>query len=428
MRTHPKYAHAFRWGVLLSVTGSAQILIQALGLLSGFLIIHMVSPAEYALYTLAYTVLGAIVALADGGVGGGVMAYAGRSWEDKYAMGRVVATGMALRKVLAAVTLAVALPTLFVLLIKHGAGWIMALLIVLALVPAFLSSLTDDLLSVPIKLNQDIVPLQKNDILANVGRILMLAAGLFVLPFTAVAILANGLPRIWANFKLRKISQKFADFSAPPDPEAREEILKIVKRTLPGTIYYCISAPVAVWLISIYGNTTAIAEIGALSRLTSVLAVFGAVFGTLIQPRFARLPPDAGNLLRKFLLLFGGATFLYAAILVFVYFFPTQVLFVLGKNYSNLTTEVVLSAAAGCLTTLIGLVYALSISRGWVLPPSINISLSIVVQIVLMLSFDLSSTTSVLWLTIGNAAFGVLMYSSYFLYRIYKLRTSPAPA
>lgn len=52
---------------LFALTGGAQILVQAIGFISGIMVIRLLSPQQYAYYTLANTVLGTMVVLADGG-------------------------------------------------------------------------------------------------------------------------------------------------------------------------------------------------------------------------------------------------------------------------------------------------------------------------------------------------------------------------
>lgn len=425
-RGNPRFARLFEWGRLVAIVGSGQALVQGLGLISGFMIIHLLSPVEYALYTLAYSMLGTIAPLADGGISHGVFARAARQWQDKDAMGRVLSTGLELRKKFAFVTLAISLPILFGLLLKHGAGWLTATLIVLALVPAFYAMLTDDLLSVPVRLNQAVGDLQKNEIQANIGRFALLGLGLLALPFAAIAILANGLPRVWANFKLRRIAQRYATFGAPTEPDARREILDLTKRTLPGTLYYCISGQISVWLISLFGSTQSIAEVGALGRLAMVLTILGTIFSTLIVPRFARQPQEPAPLLRRYLQIWLLVACMVAIVPFLVYLFPTQVLWILGRDYAGLTTEVVLSMLGSCLAVMAGSCYTLTVARGWVVRADINIISSLAVQVLLFFVFDLSTTAGVLKYAILNALWGVLLHSGYFLYRIRALRKEQA--
>lgn len=422
VRAHPRYSKIFEWGMLLSVMGSAQMMIQGLGLLSGFLIVHMLTTEEYAYYTLAYTMFGTLVALADAGISNGVLAHGAKNWQDEKALGEVVVTGIELRRKFAIISLGVSFPILMVLLTRHGAAWQFSLLILLALGPTFYASLTEDLLEIPSKLHQDIITLQKNQLFANAGRLVFLAVGLFALPWAAIAILANGLPRIWANIQLRKIAGKFTDFSMPVKPQIRIDILKMVKRALPGAIYYCLSSQLSIWLISIYGNTESIAQIGALGRLAAILTVVGAIFSTLIVPRFARQPENASVLLRSFCFVM----LVLAAICVIgtglAYLFPDQMLFLLGKNYGGLHNELFLSVLGNCVSMVVGVVYALLISRTWILMPVINITLSILMQILLITTLDLSNTKGVLIYSLLNSLWALAMFAAYFFFRIAVLK------
>lgn len=426
LRADPRYAKFFEWGVLVSITGSAQMLVQGLGLLSGFLIIHMLSTHEYALYTLAYTMLGTLVALADGGITAGVLAHGAKAWQDKGAMGETVATGLQLRRKFSMVSLAVSMPVLFVLLVKHGAAWQFAVLILLALVPAFLAGLTEDILEVPVRLNQDITALQKNLIAVNVLRFVLLASTIFMLPFAAMAILANGIPRIWANYRLRKIAFKFTDFSKPPNAEIRRGILAMVKRTLPGAIYYCLSSQLSVWLISIYGDTEAIAQIGALGRLAAILTVVGGIFSTLIVPRFARLPERSDVLFKRLVQILGLMFVIGLVSCGIAWFFPAQVLFLLGKNYRNLDIELFLSVLGGCVSMMVGISYALSLGRTWVVPVAFNVTSCIVVQALLIFALDFSTARGVLVYGLLNSIWVFAVFLGYLVYRIFLLRRQEA--
>ena len=418
LQANPRYARAFEWAKLISITGSAQILVQVLGLISGILIIRLLPTGEYALYTLANTMLGTIMVLADGGIGSGVLAQGGKVWKDPVQLGRVVSTGIHLRMRFAIGSLAVSLPVLFYLLYTHGATWLTAVLISLSLIPAFYAALSDTLLEVPVKLNQDIVSLQKNQIAVNIARFLMLAGSLFILPFTYIAILANGLPRIWANIKLKKAAENFADLTAKPDAEVKRQVLVVVKRTLPTAIYFCVSSQITIWLISYFGNTNSIADVGALGRLTSVLTLFTVIFSTLVIPRFARLIENPKILISKFIQIMIVLFLLVVGICGAVFLFPHQVLFILGKKYVDLTEEVFLMTIAGCIGMMGGIIYSLCNSRSWIMPPVLHISVSVISQALLIYFMDLSQTRNVLLFSIINGVIGLIVLWTYIMYRM----------
>jgi hypothetical protein len=223
--SNPKYSKAFEWGKLISVTGFAQILVQLISFICGILVIRLLPTQEYALYTLANAMLGTMILLADSGVSTGVMAQGARVWENEEKLGTVLVTGLDLRKKFAIGSLVIATPALLYLLRHHGASWLMSVLIIASLVPAFFTGLSGTLLEIVFKLRQNIIPLQKIQVMNNAGRLALLASTLLIFPWTFVALLAAGLPQIWANMRLRNLSADYVSWNQKPDNAVRKELL-----------------------------------------------------------------------------------------------------------------------------------------------------------------------------------------------------------
>jgi len=115
-------ARTREWSRLIGITGGAQFLVQGLGFVAGILIVRRLPIAEYAYYTIATALLSTMTALADGGIGAGVISQGGKVWKDPVELGKVVASGLALRRRFALLS-AVAVPFLIYFLRKHGASW-----------------------------------------------------------------------------------------------------------------------------------------------------------------------------------------------------------------------------------------------------------------------------------------------------------------
>ena len=410
---------AFTWFKLISVTGGAQLIVQAIGLVSGIIVIRLLSTAEYGLYTLANTMLGTMVILADGGISAGVLAKGGKVWKDKEQLGIVLATGLDLRKKFAVGSLLLAIPILFLLLRHHGASWMMTGIIVACLIPAFFTALSGTLLQIVPKLNQDILPLQKNHLIANIARLGSLLS-LFIFPWAFVAVLAYGIPQIWANFNLRKISAKYANWGHPADPVLRQEILVFVRRMLPGAIYYCLSGQISIWIISVFGSTSSVAQVGALGRLAMLLNLFNVVFTTLISPRFARLPTSKNILLKRFLQIQFIVLVVNATLIMFTWLFSGQILWILGKEYAHLNSELVLNIIGSCIGLFAGISFSLFTSRGWALHPLISIPVSIASMAAGVFLFNIGTLKGVLFLNIFVAIIQVVMNGLYCIIKILK--------
>lgn len=422
LQTHRHYDKAMYWGKAISITGIAQILVQAVGFISGILVIRLLPVQEYALYTLANTMLGTMTVLADGGISTGVMAQGGKVWQDREKLGAVLATGLDLRKKFAIGSLIVSTPILLYLLLHNGASWLMALLIVLSLIPAFYAGLSDSLLQIVPKLHQSILPLQKNQVTVGIGRLLLTALTLFVFPWTFVAILAGGIPRIYGNIKLKKITNGFVDKFQETDNKVRNEVLLIVKRTLPQNIYYCLSGQITIWLISIFGTSTALAGLGALGRLGMVLNLFTVLFAILIVPRFSKLPEIKAILNKNAILILVTSLILSLLVITFTWFFASPILWIIGANYSNLHNELVLSIVGNCIYLIFGFFYSVNLSRGWAINPIPYILISIITTIIAAIYINISTIEGILFFNIIVSSIQMIMLITYSFYKISKIR------
>jgi hypothetical protein len=398
--SNPRFAKVFKWGKLITITGGAQALVQATSLLCGIAIIRLLSTQEYAIYTLGNAMLTTITLLADGGVSTGVMSEGSKVWKDKEQLGVVLATGFDLRKQFAKITGVVVVPIMVYLLIHHNTGYLNTFLITVSLVPAFLASLSDSIYEVAPKLHQDLKPLQQNQIMVSVGRSLLSGLSLLIFPYTFVAFLANAIPRIYGNIQLKKIAGKNASINVVPDKIVRENILKIVKRSLPSIMFYSMSGQITIWLISVFGQTKSIATIGALGRLAMITTVFASVFSILIVPRFARLLNQKKLLRPAFVKMHVLLYVICAVFLLSTTLASGQLLWILGEKYVGFKNELFLSMLGSCIFMLVGGTNIVSATKGWIIHPVRSISVSLFSIISGIILFDVSSLQGVLYLNI----------------------------
>jgi hypothetical protein len=413
------------WGKLISITGSTQILIQAIGMIVGIMTVRLLPVKEYAWFTIANTMLGSLTLLSDCGISSGVMAEAGKDWQNKELVGKVLSTGLYMRQRFAFYGMVVTLPVLAYLLINNGAEWWQAALIISALIPAFYASLSDTLLEIPMKLHQSIAALQLNQLYATVGRLLLTTSSLLVLPFTFIALVANGLPRIWANIQLRKKIISYANAHSLPDHEIRKSIRVVVKRAIPGAIFFVLSGQINIWIISIFGNNQGVAQIGALARITVIFTIFSTLLNTTVVPGFAKLKGTNKNLLQYFIkanliCLMGCFILLLSVVLM-----SNPLLLVLGHSYAGLERELVLMALSSIVGLMAGTIYGMNTSRGWVISPVLSIPLNISLISIGAFIFNLTNINGVLLFTIWQSAGAFLMHLGYSLYMILQINTNP---
>ncbi|MFD1016351.1 lipopolysaccharide biosynthesis protein [Winogradskyella rapida] len=408
------------WAKLISITASAQIIVQVLGFVCGIVIIRFLPVKEYALYILANTMLGAMTVLGNAGIAQGVMAEGGKVWQDKDKLGEVLVTGLDLRKKFAIASLVLTIPILLYLLLDNDASWMASILISVSLIPAFYAGLSDSLLQIVPKLNHNVKPLQKNQVAVSVGRLVILLSTIFIFPFAAITILANGVPRIYGNIKLRAIAQEHANFKQQPNAEIRKNILRVVKRILPESIYYTISGQLVIWLVSIFGDTASIAELGALSRITMLITFVIIMIDYILVPRFSKLKNDPSVLKKEYFTIQIILLFISFFILLGVYVFTDYILLILGENYFGLNTELFLMAINGCILLFSTSTNKLLTSRGIVVSPVFYISFMIAIQFSFAFLVDLTTLKGIIIYSILTTIIIYLVRVLYFLIQIRK--------
>ena len=416
------FSRIVQWSRLISITAATQLLIQAIGFISGILIIRFLSLEEYALYTLANAFLGAIAVLGDGGISAGVLSQGGKDWQNKDRLGVILATGLQMRKNFAIFSLLLSLPVLVYLLIQNGASWLTVVLIIITLIPAFYAELSDSLLDIVPKLHQEISALQKNQLMVSLGRLLLNAGFVFFFPFTFIALVANGMPRIYGNLRLKKIAAPYIN-SQRSDVDVKKEIYKTVKRILPGAIYFCLSGQITIWILSILGNTNGLAQLGALGKFGIALSIIGTVVSILIVPRFARQKEKKAFLFKYYLQVNAAVFFLLSGTTVLISFFPDQLLWILGEKYINLETELLYVLIGSGTGILCGVMVSLNMSRNWIINPVLSISVSLLSVIAGIFLFEVSELKGVLLFNIFLAVVQVGIHGIYGFYRIRNLKS-----
>lgn len=407
---------------MLGITTSTQIVIQTISLFSGIYVIRLLSTEEYALYTLANTMLGTIVILANAGIPTGVLAEGGKVWQDRAKLGRVFVSGFELRRKFGVVSLIICLPLLIYLFRHNGASWLTSILITVGLIPAFFAQISNSILEIAPKLAQDITPFQKNLIGINIGRLLLLLPFIFIFPFAYIAIYAATIPQVVGNRNLKKISNKYVYWEQSSSSKVKKSILQKVKRILPESIFYCLSSQITIWLLSIFGSTNSIAQIGALGRLAMVISLISVLFSTLITPRFARLESNYNLLLRRYWQSLLLVLIVLLGVITIVYLIPNQILWILGSDYTDLQQEVVLAVIGSCLSIFAGIISALYSSRGWIINPILYITINLISIVVGILLTDISKLSGVLILNIIIGTVQVFTHSLYGFYQLYNLK------
>lgn len=399
------------WGKTLSKFVSVQLVIQALVFASGILLIRTLDKTEYAYYTIANTMQGTMNVLADSGISIGLTAIGAKVWQDQYRFGQLINTALQLRIFLAAVALTFVTPILLWMLISNGASIVYAILITAAVLVGINAQLLLGVLEVVPRLHSQLSRVQNMDLIPTVFRLLLLCGAYFTFLNTAVAVLAASISMVVKRFFLSRWVTDSIDIKAPINKEDRRQILAIIKNEAPNAVFYCIQGQLTVWLISIFGNTKSIAEVGALGRLAVIYSIINAVMIGIVLPSFARCQ-SVSLLYRRYWQIIGTFCLMGLFLVGLTALIPSQILWILGNQYDHLKTELLLMVMSTAFSSIVGTMWSINATKAWIQYSWLNIPGTIATQIILLILLDVSTVKGVI-------IFGILSNIPFFAVNIF---------
>ncbi len=369
------------WVALLAGFASLQLLVQALGFLAGLVTLRVLDKQQYGWFTLASGLQMTVTLLADAGVGIGLTSIGGRVWQDRGKLGRLLASARALRRMLGGIALLGLVPAMAWLLWRNDCPpgiilWLVLLMVVGA--PAQIGA--DVLLTAP-RLHGQVLRLQRIEALCNglrLGALLLL-----LLPgwLSAGSALSVATAAFWLQLRLlRPISDALADPAAESDPAYRAEIIGLIKPLAANVVFFCFQGQIGAWLVGIFGQAQNVAEIGALARLGLLFTVLNVFQGSVIMPRFSRLPAHAPLLRRRYLQVVAIAAVGGAVLWLGAFLFPWALLLILGPKYSHLEIELHFFMAETVIAYFGSVLWSMNYARAWVKWSWLYIPLSIGAQ------------------------------------------------
>lgn len=396
-----------RWTLILSAFFSANTLIQLTGLASGLLFIRYLSVDEFALYTLAMSVVTLFSFATDLGstsslmyffreVAGHDEEFAGFAQAVRSLRGTAFFAGSVL---VAAIFPALALGRGFPL-----AGVLLCLVGVIATV-GFQIRAALGLLA--LRLRNRYAQAYRAEITGSCLR-LALAAGIVLAAWTQAPVaLASGVIATWATARLSGRISRVA-VPGPDQAEKRRRVLRYLRPTLPTALYFAAQGPLLVWLSATFGDRKNIAEVGALSRLGLVMGLLSALAGVVFLPHLARIADD--RLYRVRFLQFGAAIAAWpVALLAAAALAPRVFLLVLGPHYQGLETELLWLIGAAGFALLDSYFVSVNLARSWTRFQAPMLIVQVAAQAWMIVQLPLSSTSHVMMFNLFSAALACVL-------------------
>ncbi len=370
--------------------------VQALNLLTGFLLLRWLSVEQYAIYALVGGFQGTVGILVEMGLGGSLTGLlAGRT--DKATVGGYIRSAKRYRNLIFLFGVPLFAIAFAVLFVRQGWGWGLGTGLFFALLAnTFFLSWTK-YYSVPFLIRHDMSGLYRLQTIFGGLRLLgcwLLQVGgvigaLVVVWLTAFSTTVMG----WAY---RKQAAPFVDEPKSTDPEKNREVLNFIRPLVPATLFFAFQGQIGVFLISWFGNVEAIAEVGALGRISQIFILLGAFNTVVVAPYIAKTPRHL--LLWRYLFFLCGAILLSAGVVSTGFLLPGIFIWLIGPNYSHLSSDLGLLLMGSCLNLVSGLMWSMHSARKWVFGWGVwlYITTTILVQLACIKLLALETVTGIL--------------------------------
>ena len=395
------------WARVLSAYFTAQVITQLLGLSAGLVLVRTMPVSEFALYTLALSVITFFTFVSDLGSTTSLLYFFHRSVTGGEEFPLYFAAVRSLRRsafLLGAAAVLVALPR------AAAAKGFAPTEIALATAGVLLCvwfQIGASLSVLALRLGNHYGQSYRAEIAGGGLRLAVASAMAFTSRlYSWLAVLGNAAAAAMVAILARPaaattpVRASLAPF--------RRKVLRYLLPTLPGALYFSIQGPLVVWLSATFGTTRNIAEVGALSRLGMLLSLFSNLSGIVLLPRLSRIADE--RLYRVRCVQFGAllaavALSLYLAVLAF----PHALLALLGQKYSGLESELLLVVCGSGLTLVGGYLVSVNLARSWTRWQAAAVAGLVIVQAILVKTLPLGTTRGVLSFNVLSAVAGSTM-------------------
>lgn len=423
-----KPGNMISWGRIVARFFTVQLFVQAVSAIAGIAIVRVLTKQHYALYSIATSFMFSATALTDCGISAALSALGGKIWRDGDALGSLINSALVIRKWLVFVVVAGLGLVVPFMLRRDGATFSSSISVTAVVITSVLFQIGIGLFGIIPQLRANYGLLERAAMLSAITRVCLLGV-LYFTVFNATTVLLTNCGGLGLQFWLyRRYAKTEVNLRAMANNETVSAILAIIRKQIPYELYGVLSGQISVLLLSLFGDSTRVADVGALGRLAMVFTAMSSVLGNVFIPRYARCQ-DPKMLRSLFLRIVSLYTLAVGSVLPIGWLFPNQLVSILGQQYGNLGGECLLALAASVSGALLGGIWGLNASRGWIVPSWIGLTLGLAAQVFGILTFNIRSVHGVLLLGLLTNCVGLVIHvlaSAVFL-RAAERNLSPNP-
>jgi len=424
--------HYKRWRRILETVSSfflGQGALQAVNILLGIFLIRALSVEAYAQYGLAFGFQSTAASLMDLGFASTIIPLVGNRIDDRELVGRYIHAAIRLRT-RAFFFLAPFAVAAFVA-IAHSHHWSMELqiLLIIPVLVALYSSGNVSCHSTPFFLYRRLTQFYSPQTLTGLVRFgiyVVLQFSGWLNAWTAAAFSALNVTFI--SGVLARKSREWVGRSNADTHSAEREIVHYVMPAMPALIFGALQPQISLFLISIFGQTTSIAQVAALGRIAALFTVLQTFSVVIVEPYIARVSQNRLMGIYLKLIFLACACCIPVVILAFVW--PEPILWALGSKYAGIRDVIGWLIFSSCTTYIAVLAWVMNRARKWVFWSGtiLEIALILAVQTAFIIFIGVRTTREAVLFSLASSLCLVIAHAYNAVYGFLKGPRSIPPA
>lgn len=387
------------WPLLALKFLAGQGAIQVINLLTGLILLRILSIEEYALYTLANVMLALVSLGSNMGLTSAFLTFGSQAKDDRSKLGNLFTTVQKYRRQLFFIVTLLIIALTPLLTYGRGWSWISVALCIMLVIMSNWVQLSLSLRTGVLDIHHDADGQWWVGLTSAVVRLSLTVTLCLFFPSAWIILAVNFIALGTGDWIASRRCASYLDSGETPSREQGEAIKRFVYPLVPSIVYYAVASQISLLLLGLFGQTSSVAHFSALTNYGRVISTLGLLNGFIIQPYFARITVKS-EFIKKCFLAGGGYVVFASAVFVSSLIAPSWWLLLLGGNYSGLVREVPLAVAIPLLVLLGDSLYTLLASRAWTGGQYLTIVVSLIIQSIFIPLVGVDNTRHALQLAI----------------------------
>jgi O-antigen/teichoic acid export membrane protein len=389
--------------IFVYLTG--QGLVQLVSLSLGMLVLRWLNVENYAQFSVAFGFQTTLGMLTDLGFAGTIIALVGSRGKDPDVVGSYIRSGRHLRNVMLVWLTPIATIVFVFIARQHHWPVVSSILLFVSIVASIYFSGMVSYYGAPLLIRSRLSHYYRHQLAGAAFRVVVCAILYFTHGLNAwTTSWTNAAGLLLIGMLNARESRPFITLPKHHLQSVTKQMVSYVMPNLPNIIFYALQGQISLFLISFFGQTRSIAEVGALGRLGQLFLLLSGFNSAVIEPFFARLREE--QVLKSFFVLFAGAASICTVISLVGFLEPRWLLLLLGAKYASLERETGWLVLGSCIGYMATVVWTVCGARRWLYWTTtwVNIVTTISAQVVFLLLCKVDTTLHVIWFGVASGA------------------------